>query len=147
MDYEEICMVHGGISKLGNRPYSSRPAAGTPWLASAGFLRPLIYHFTILRGRRHHSYLWPLFLAREHYPGLIKDILENFEIHPSLEANDKALRNAGKGGFEEQWPVFALSLLNFEPYDRLVQWDHLSSKVKIKEETELQLESGHGENS
>jgi hypothetical protein len=92
-------------------------------------------------GRRHHSYLWPLFLAREHYPGLIKDILENFEIHPSLEANDKALRNAGKGGFEEQWPVFALSLLNFEPYDRLVQWDHLSSKVKIKEETELQLES------
>lgn len=92
-------------------------------------------------GNRHYSYLWPLFLAREHYPGLIKDIIENFEIYPSLEANDKALGDAGKGGFEKQWPGFVLSLLNFEPYDQLFQWDQLSRKVQIKEEKELQLES------
>ncbi len=90
---------------------------------------------------RHHSYLWPLFLSKEHYPGLIKDIIENFEIHPSLEATDMALKDAGKGGFEEQWPGFVLSLLNFEPYDQLFQWDQLSRKVQIKEEKELQLEN------
>ncbi len=49
--------------------------------------------------------------------------------------------DAGKGGFEEQWPGFVLSLLNFEPYDQLYKWDNLSRNVKIKEETELQQES------
>ncbi len=88
---------------------------------------------------RDHAFLWPFFLARKHSPDLIRAILEEFESTPSLKAVDQVLKEARLGGFEEQWPKFALSLWNHKPYDRLAEWDDLTREVHLGADLDLSL--------
>jgi hypothetical protein len=87
------------------------------------------------RGHEYGAYLWFLRLAGQaSNPGVVRAVWEAAAGATSLEAIESVLRSSGFGGFEEQWPKFALDNWNRErPYRKYYEWDRLDHKASQHE--------------
>ena len=91
------------------------------------------------RGHEYGAYLWFLRLAgQENNPGVVRAIWESAAGVPSLEAIESVLQASGLGGFENQWPKFALDNWNRlasegGPYRKYYDWDKLDHKASQHE--------------
>jgi len=87
------------------------------------------------RGHEYGAYLWFLRLAgQENNPGVVRAIWQSAVGVSSLEAIEGVLQGSGLGGFENQWPKFALDNWNRlasegGPYRKYYQWDKLNHKA------------------
>jgi len=83
------------------------------------------------RGHQYGAYLWFFRLAgQENNPGIVRAIWESAFDDTGLEAIDSVLRASGWGGFEDQWPKFALDNWNREaPYRKYRDWDNLTHRA------------------
>ena len=88
-----------------------------------------------VRGHQYGAYLWFLRLAGQgNNPGIVRAMWEAAAGVTSLEGIEKTLRDSGLGGFEDQWPKFALDNWNRErPYRKYYEWDKLGYKASQHE--------------
>jgi len=111
-----------------------REQGAAPW-----FLRetdaPLNKYERGPRGHQYGAYLWFFRLAGQgNDPSIVRAMWESALDDTGLEGIDGVLRASGFGGFEDQWPKFALDNWNREaPYHKYYEWDGLSHKASQHE--------------
>lgn len=83
---------------------------------------------TSLNDLTYEAYLFPFFLTGPNHSraDLIRKIWQNARHGSSLDAIETTLQAEGLGGFEEQWPKFALYNWNRNPITHYRTWDNIT---------------------
>ncbi len=115
-----------------------------PWYLSHPE-RSINTHDRSSRSPAYGAYLWFLHLAGQgNDASLVRDAWDRGAGVTSLDAMDGALRSAGRGGFERDWPLFAADNWNRSaPHRKYYEWDRMNHKAKVAVEESARL-AGNG---